>query len=97
MDYVFEITDKTGRKIHLTKERWKHILRHTNVNTNNLEDIKAALINPTSAISQALDENKGNYYLYSKQIKSYLLVVVKYLNGEGFVITAFFTKHISKR
>jgi len=33
MDYVFEIIDKSGRKIHLSKERWnKHIrLEHPNI------------------------------------------------------------------
>jgi len=24
-NYVLELTDKSGRKIHLSKERWKHI------------------------------------------------------------------------
>jgi len=30
-------------------------------------------------------------------MNAYLLVAVKYLNGEGFITTAFFTKHISKK
>jgi|SRR3989344_2836457 len=97
MDYVFEITDKTKRKIHLSEERWNHILKHTDITINNLEDIKTTLISPASIILQALDESKSNYYLYIKERKSYLLVGVKYLNGKGFITTAFFTRNISRK
>ncbi len=97
MSHVFEVNDKTGRKIHLSEERWKHILRHNDVNITHLEYIKSTLVSPDSIISQSFDENKSNYYLYDKQMKSYLLVAVKYLNGEGFITTAFFTKHILKK
>ena len=96
MDFVFEVVDKSGRKIHLSNERLKHILRHNDINFNHLEDVKSALIRPTYTILQAFDKTKGNYYFYNKQMKSYLLVVVKYLNGKGFVLTAFFTKNIQK-
>ena len=94
MEHVFEVVDKSGRKIHLSNERWKHILKHNNVNFSHLEDVKSALTRPTHAILQAFDKTKGNYYLYNKQMKNYLLVVVKYLNGNGYVITVFFTKNI---
>ena len=34
-DKIFEIKDKTGRKIYLTKERWKHICEeHPDVSDN---------------------------------------------------------------
>jgi len=45
------------------------------------------------------DENVRYYYRYYKNIESSaknLLVVVKYLNGEGFVITAYFVRSIIK-
>ena len=96
MENILEVIDKSGRKIHLSNERWKHILRHNDINFNHLEDIKSALIRPTYTILQAFDKTKGNYYLYNKQMKGYLFVAVKYLNGEGFVLTAFFTKNIQK-
>ena len=97
MNYIFEIEDKTGRKIYLTKERWTHILEHSDITIHNLEEIKLALTNPSAIIPQAFDEDKSNYYLYDKKRKSYLLVAVKYLNGRGFITTAFFTKHLSKK
>jgi len=36
------------------------------------------------------------YYKFYKNLSKYLLVSVKYLNGEGFVITAFYTSKIEK-
>ena len=86
MDYVFEITDKTKRKIHLSEERWNHILKHTDITINNLEDIKTTLISPASIILQALDESKSNYYLYMKERKSYLLVGVKHQKSLDFYV-----------
>ncbi len=42
---IFEITDKTGRKIRLTQERWSHITReHPEI--VNLEEVKDTLISP---------------------------------------------------
>jgi len=38
-----------------------------------------------------------NYYVYYKLERHYLLVSVKYLNGEGYVATAFITRKIIKR
>lgn len=48
---IIEIIDKSGRKIHLTEERWKHISKH-------------------------------------------LRVIVNYLNGDGFIVTAHFVEKI---
>jgi len=97
MDYLFEVADKTGRRIHLSKDRWSHItIKHTNM-SDKLEDIKKALINPTLIVSHKFDDTMRNYYLYYKLEKDYLLVSVKYLNGEGYVATSFITKKIIKR
>lgn len=100
MDYIFEIIDKTGRKIRLTKESWKHITSPENLHpymANYLEEVKQALIKPLIIIPHKFDNIKANYYLYLKEEKRYLLVAVKYLNGEGSVITSFITRSIRKR
>ena len=96
MDVVFEIKDKTGRKIHLSKERWKHITTTHSMIANYSEEIKQALEKP---IKITLHE-KGdlrNYYLYLKHRKypeKYLRAIVKYLNEHGFIITAHFVSYI---
>ncbi|MBI2449595.1 hypothetical protein HYV49_04840 [Candidatus Pacearchaeota archaeon] len=97
MDVIFEVTDKTGRKIRLTKERWAHILKYHPYLSNSLEEIKEALIKPLIIVPSKDDENKYHYYRPLKDISGYLLVSVKYLNNEGFIPTAFWTSKIKKR
>nr|MBI4156270.1 hypothetical protein [Candidatus Woesearchaeota archaeon] len=94
---LFEVKDKSNRIIYLTKERWKHIIiRHPEI-INNIESLKEALINPTIIRIYNFDNNIANYYKYfkdRKKDKRYLLVIVKYLNGKGFIITSYFIGYI---
>ncbi len=96
MNIVFEIKDKTGRKIHLSKERWgEHIkLEHSDIE---IDEIESTLKNPDNFIE--VKEDVYNYYKYFKHRSSgpkYLKVIVKYLNEEGFVVTAYYVKNIRK-
>ena len=95
--YVFEIIDKTGRKIRLTKRQWRETtLKHPSMAVY-LEEIKEALIRPDTITDYSLDEYVRYYYKYFKLIKSknkYILVIVKYLNGNGFVIKSYFENKI---
>src|SRR3989344_925484 len=96
MKYVFEIIDKTGRKIHLTNERWRHIIiKHPDI-AGKAEEVKRLLEKPDLTTPHKFDDNMKNYYKYNKKDKNYLLVSVKYLNGDGFVATAFYTTKIRK-
>ena len=97
MDYIFEIIDKTGRKIHLSKERWKEHIRLEHPDIENTEEIEMTLKNPDRIVE--IKEDICYYYKYFKNrdFKSkYLKVVVKYLNKEGFVITAYYIRTMSK-
>ncbi len=97
MDWIFEISDKRGKIIHLSKERYSHILRHPKMN-DTLEEIKNTIINPTTVRINEDDESVVYYYKDFKNNdpeERYLLVSVKYLNGEGFVITSFFTNKVT--
>ena len=96
MTWIFEVEDKSGRKIHLSDERWKHIVtEHANL-SDKIEDIKDTLANPLTIRRSKYDEKVRFYYKFYKNLSKYLLVSVKYLNGEGFVITAFYTSKIEK-
>ena len=67
--YIFEIKDKTGRKIHLTKERWRHITSPISPHaymTNHLEEIKETMINPDNILRTVSDDYKVSYYKYYK-------------------------------
>lgn len=62
-----------------------------------LEEIKETLAKPDAITDYSIDENVRYYYRYFKNIKSknkYLLVIVKYLNGDGFVIKSYFESRI---
>ena len=83
---IFEIIDKTGRKIRLTKEQWRHITIPSSPHaymTNYLGEIKQALINPDKIINSIYDDNKVNYYKDYKDKKEFIKVMVNYLNGSG--------------
>lgn len=97
MDIVFEIIDKTGRKIRLTRKQHSHICKKHPVVSNYFEEIKETLIKPDKIIKSD-DESVWFYYKFYKKLNtSYqnIFVIVKYLNGEGFLISAYFVKNIN--
>ena len=96
MEKVFETKDKKGRMIYLPKERWKHIIREHPLLTNKVEEIEKTIINPSFIKQSSYDENVKFCYTYDKKKEQYLLVAVKYLNSEGFIITSFYVKNIKK-
>lgn len=99
MEIIFEIEEKFGRIIYLSKERWNHILIEHPEIANKTEMIKEALQNPAAIRESIYDEQVRWYYLYDKGRASpakFLLVSVKYLNGKGFIITVFYTRKILK-
>lgn len=95
MTFVFEIIDKTSRKVRLTENRWTHI-RENHPNVENLDEIIETL---QKADKIVLDEREGieyffKYFKHKKQISKFLKVVVKYLNKEGEVLSAHFVRNI---
>ena len=94
MQHIFEIMDKSGRKIHLSKERWGEHIKYYHPEIQEPQEIENVLKNPEVINPSDRDENVRWYYKYNKQRKRYFKVSVKYLNGEGFVITAHYTRKI---
>ena len=70
MSIIFEIVDKTERKIRLTKKQWKHILRRHHDMINYQEEIKETLRNPQNITDHPLDEKSRYYYSYLKHQKN---------------------------
>lgn len=94
-NYVFEILDKTERKIHLSKERWRHLkTKHPEV--YDFELIRETIENPDNLKQDYFDHKVHYFYKYFKTRpkNKYFQVVVKYLNGNGFVLTAYFEKKL---
>ena len=64
---------------------------------NHLESIQLTLQKPATI---RYDEDESVLYFYrefkeNESREKYLLVAVKYLNGDGFIITSFFTNKIT--
>lgn len=93
MTFIFEILDKSGRKIHLSRERWSHIQKHPEMG-NQIEKIKETLQKPNVIKEFGYDSQVRFYFRFYKERKEYLFISVKYLNGNGFVITSFYTDKI---
>ena len=94
---IFEIIDKSRRKIRLPQKNWTHITTAHAEIANYLEEIKETLIKPIKIIKHPRKEDLYFYYTYQKHRKyaeKYLKIIVKYLNGDGFVITAQFVRNI---
>ncbi len=91
MSNVFTLTDHTGRRVRLTEERWRHINAEHPEIAADIGVLKRALRSPTTV------QQRGDIrylYRFRKPAQRYLLLVVKYLNGEGYVITAYRTREI---
>jgi len=90
----FEIVDKFNRKIKLTNERvWGHISKRPEM-LGEEELIKTALIDPGEVRESSEDSTALLYYKVNPKggkWNKFILVIAKILNGEGFVLTAFFT------
>ena len=95
---VFEIISKIEKKIRLTEMQWAHIVYKHPEMENQLEKMILTLIIPDLVYYSPREENY-QYYKYFDETpitKKYLLVIVKHLNDEGFIITSFFISKIKR-
>ncbi len=97
MPHIFEVKDKSGRIIHLSDERWSHIIREHHELSGNIEKIKETLEHPLVITIGRKDKTRNNYYRFYKEYDNHLLVAVKYLNGKGFIITSYFKRNWHER
>jgi CHASE2 domain-containing sensor protein len=96
---VFEVVSKLGKRIRLTEIQWAHMRsRHPEL-LDQLENMKATLVDPDFVFHSPKEEN----HQYHKNFKEtpvtekFLLLIVKHLNEEGFVITGFFVSRIRRK
>ena len=76
--------------------QWTHI-RKKHPEVENIEELKETIGKPDKITNIHVDETIYYYYKFYKQIpppNRFLLVVVKYLNSEGFIITAYYEDKI---
>ena len=96
MEIVLHILDKTGRKIHLSKKQWTHI-RKKHPEVEDIETIKQTIEKYDKITNYGFDSSVHYYYKFFKHKQppnQYLCIAIKYLNGEAYIITEYYTKNI---
>jgi hypothetical protein len=90
--------DYRGNRIRLTDERLAHILRHAEM--RGMEPrIAETLAQPETVLESLSDEQARLYYRFylgTRIGNKHLCVVVKELNGDAFVVTAYLTDKVKK-
>jgi hypothetical protein len=92
------LPDYRGRSIRLTNERWAHITAHPEM-VGQHERLAETLSNPELVISTVTDSTVHVYHkLFSRTpvTRKYLLIAVKMLEDDAFVLTAFFSSRLKK-
>ncbi len=92
------LIDYNKRKIRLTDERWEHIVSHIEM-VEQRERLVQTLAEPDSVVSTEADPTVLVYvrfYEITPVTSKYLQVAVKMLEGDAFVVTAFFSRRAKK-
>ncbi len=90
---ILLIKSQDGKLISLNYKQWKHIAyRHPEM-SRRLYNIEETIRNPDYIKTS---EEKIKYYKYLKEEKKYVMVAVKVIEYEGFVLTSYLTSKIEK-
>jgi len=84
MNVIFEVTDKTDRKLRMTDYNWHHIFRRHPKIASQKEKIIEILEKPNKITDSLEDEETKYYYKYYKSLPSsyrFMKIIAKYLNG----------------
>lgn len=89
MSQILNVKSYDNKTIILDQRQWKHIAyRHPEI-AGRVMDIEAVIRYPEWVIER--ESNIRKCYKYLKNEGKYMMVAVKIMNGEGFIITAYFT------
>ncbi|MBI2612067.1 DUF4258 domain-containing protein [Candidatus Gottesmanbacteria bacterium] len=95
-ELLFEVEDIFGKKVRITKRYWEEIKtrKHTELEFE-MDDIIGTLAEPDEV---RLSVQDAYIRLFFKQFdEAILIVVVKYLNGNGFVVTVYQTSKVKRK
>ena len=95
-ELMFEVTGKLGKSIRTTRNYWQKIVenKHPKIE-GKVPEVKKTIKEPDQIRRSKTDPD---VYLYYRTHNDYyfLSVVVKHLNGEGFVVTTYITDTIKE-
>lgn len=96
-DLLFEVKDVFGRTVRTTKSYWEKIkkIKHRELHYG-INEVKKTLADPDEVRRSVTDET---ILIYAKKVGKYdiLVIAVKVLNGEGFVVTVYQTKEYKQK
>ncbi len=95
MDIYFKVKSFSGKIIRTTRSHWELItkVKHPEMKGKEAE-VKECLRNPVEIRRSADDPDVYLYYLpYDRH---FICVVVRYLDGDGFIITSYITDKIKE-
>lgn len=93
---VLEGQDYNNKLVRLTKKQYNHIIETHPELEGEMNKISKTVESP-EVVRLGNKENIFLFYRFFEKTQvtnKYLVLVVKYLNGEGFIITAYFTSKI---
>lgn len=97
MEPLFEVDTPLGVRVRTTEEYWQEIVENKHpVMEGKTEQIKAALARPREVRKSRSDPRVYLYYRAEPNTPYWVCAVVKHLNGEGFIITAYRTDRIKE-
>ncbi|MEE8167289.1 MAG: hypothetical protein V3T58_00250 [Candidatus Hydrothermarchaeales archaeon] len=91
------VTDRLGRDIRLTEERWSYIIRHHPEMTNLKREFRSTVSEPDLVVRSVYNPEVVLYYRYFKIIfdGKYLVGVIK-LSTDSFVLTGYVADRIKE-
>ncbi len=91
------VTDKFGREIRLTDERWRHIVHKHPVLKNLRIEFENTISDPEIIKRSIYDSEVLLYYSYFKEISGgkYIAAVIK-INDDNFVVTGYVTNRVKE-
>lgn len=93
---LFEVKDVFGKLVRTSKVYWNKIflIKHKELSIN-IDQVIKTMKNPDEVRLSIQD--KYIFLFYKKHKENYLVVVVKYLNNHGFVVTIYKTSKTKRK
>ena len=95
---ALELRDVWGSSISLTDDRRAHLLEHPEMRGQE-DKLTETLLEPDVVIQSQSDNTVRLFHRFYRRLAigdKYLCVVVKYMEGDVFIITAYFTDKVKR-
>ncbi len=96
--FVLDIMSNVGKIVRLDEDRWKHVREHPEMK-DEIDRLRETVVEPDEVRRSIYDASVWLFYRHYRDTpitEKYLLAVVRMLNEEGFIVTAFFTDTVKK-